>query len=239
MVFNTKGLINTMSVAENYKRTVENIANTAIKCGRNPNEIELIAVTKFVDIERISQACDAGAKSVGENRVQEYLQKADFFKSRNLNADIIGRLQTNKVKYIVGNVRYIQSVDRLGLAEEINRLALLKGVVQNVLVEVNIGEEEQKGGIAANMLEDFLGELSAMQGVCVKGLMCIPPAVSESEAVSYFAKMKKLFDDTAAKKLSGIEMKELSMGMSGDYMAAVCEGATMVRVGSAIFGARI
>lgn len=227
-----------MTVADNYRAVCDKIIETALRCGRKAQDVELIAVTKFVDTERIEQAVIAGAGSVGENRVQEYLQKADFFRSRKLNADIIGRLQTNKVKYIVGDVRYIQSVDRLSLAEEINRLALKKNVVQDVLVEVNIGEEAQKGGISTLELKDFLYEVSAMQGVCVKGLMCIPPASDESEAQAYFARMRRLFEDVADEKIEGVHMQELSMGMSGDYMAAIKEGATMVRVGSAIFGTR-
>lgn len=225
-------------VATNFRRVKDNISEAAISCGRRPEDSELIAVTKFVDEERILAAVQAGARSVGENRVQEYLKKAELFKSNNLNADIIGRLQTNKVKYIVGDVRLIQSVDRLSLAQEIDRIAKARNCVQNILVEVNIGDEEQKGGIAVSKLKDFLYEVSAMQGVCVKGLMCIPPAVGEDEARGYFARMKKLFDETSAEKISGVFMEELSMGMSGDYMAAVKEGATMVRVGSAIFGAR-
>lgn len=227
-----------MTVADNFRFVLDNIAKAAEDVGQNPSDIELIAVTKFVDTDRILQAVHAGAVSVGENRVQEFLQKEEFFRSHNLNTDIIGRLQTNKVKYIVGKVRYIQSVDRMSLATEISRLAIARNTVQNTLVEVNIGDEAQKGGIAPAELKDFLYELSAMQGVCVKGLMCIPPAVSEVEARNYFAKMKKLFDDIRAANISGVEMKELSMGMSGDYMAAVREGATMVRVGSAIFGSR-
>ncbi len=226
------------TVAVNFRRVRDNVSEAALASGRRPEDIELIAVTKFVDEERILAAVCAGARSVGENRVQEYLKKAELFKSKNLNVDIIGRLQTNKAKYIVGNVRLIQSVDRLPLAQEIDKIAKARNCVQNILVEVNIGDEEQKGGIAVLKLKDFLYEVSAMQGVRVKGLMCIPPAVGEDEARGYFAKMKKLFDEIAAERISGVFMEELSMGMSGDYMAAVKEGATMVRVGSAIFGAR-
>ena len=228
-----------MSIADNCTKVLDNIANAAIASGRRPEDVELIAVTKFTDTERIAEAVNTGAVShVGENRVQEYLQKADFFKEMGVTCDIIGRLQTNKVKYIVGNVRYIQSVDRLSLAQEISKHAVKKGIVQDVLIEVNIGDEEQKGGIAVSELRAFLYELSAMQGVCVKGLMCIPPAVSEAEAEGYFIKMRELFNSIKGENIPGIEMKELSMGMSGDYMAAVRQGATMVRVGSAIFGAR-
>lgn len=227
-----------MNIADNYKKVQDNIAEAAVKAGRNPSDTELIAVTKFVDTDRIAQALQAGAAHVGENRVQEYLQKADFFREHNVTCDIIGRLQTNKVKYIVGNVRYIQSVDRLSLAQEISKIAVQRNVTQDVLIEVNIGNEEQKGGAAVAELRDLLYELSEMQGVCVKGLMCIPPAVCESEAEVYFAKMRELFNDIKSENIPNIIMQELSMGMSGDYMAAVRQGATKVRVGSAIFGSR-
>ena len=227
-----------VNVSENYKRIRDIVLDTTVKAGRKEEEVELIAVTKYVDLDRIEQAINAGAKSVGENKVQEYLKKAAFFREHNINADIIGQLQTNKVKYITGEVRYIQSVDRLPLANEINKHACAKNLVQNVLVEVNIGNEKNKGGIAQEDLYELLCEISQLKGISVKGLMCIPPAVSEKEARAYFAKMKKIFDDIASKKIDNIQMKQLSMGMSSDFVAAIKEGATMVRVGSAIFGAR-
>ncbi|MBQ9950106.1 MAG: YggS family pyridoxal phosphate-dependent enzyme [Clostridia bacterium] len=227
-----------MGVAENYLRVRDDIANTALAVGRRADDVELLAVTKFVDTERIMQAVQAGASHAGENRVQEYVSKAEFFQENGVTCDIIGRLQTNKLKYVTGKVRYIQSVDRLPVAEEINRLAVKLDTVQNILVEVNIGQEEQKGGIMVPQLRDFLYQLSAMQGVCVKGLMCIPPAVSEKEAQGYFSKMRKLFDDISSENIENVKMEQLSMGMSGDYKAAIREGATIVRVGSAIFGQR-
>lgn len=227
-----------MDVAENYRRIMAEIDETAQKCGRQPREIELLAVTKFVDTDRIAAAIGAGARAAGENRVQEYLQKAEFFRERGVTCDIIGRLQTNKVKYVAGEVRLIQSVDRAELAGEISRICVKRGRTQDVLIEVNIGEEEQKGGVPVGSLRELLDKISVMPAVFVKGLMCIPPALSEDEAEPYFAKMRELFESIATEERDKVEMRELSMGMSGDFKAAVRQGATIVRVGSGIFGAR-
>ena len=227
-----------MSIKDNCDRVRENIASAAIKCGRKPEDVELIAVTKFVDTDRIYEAVAAGIGSVGENRPQELVEKLDFFNENELNVHLIGQLQTNKVKYVIGKVRLIQSVDRLALAQTISRLACANDLVQDVLIEVNIGSEEQKGGIGVMELPDFLSEISLMPGIHVKGLMCIPPAVEEEEARGYFAAMRKLFDRIGCSDIPNVDMEQLSMGMSGDYMAAVSEGATMVRVGTALFGAR-
>lgn len=227
-----------MSVYDNYCAVRDSITEAAIAAGRDPNEVRLIGVTKFHPIEDIEPAVAAGLTSVGENRVQELLEKLDYFNSAGLDVNLIGQLQTNKVKYVIGKIGMIQSMDRLELAKEVDKRARAASLVQNVLVEVNIGDEEQKGGILAEQLPDFLEMLSGMPGIRVKGLMCIPPAVGEQEARGYFAKMRKLFFDMKAKQLPNIGMEQLSMGMSGDYKAAILEGATMVRVGTAIFGAR-
>ena len=175
---------------------------------------------------------------MGENRVQELTGKLEFFRARGAEVNLIGQLQTNKVKYIIGKVDMIQSVDRLALAQEIDRLAARAGVVQVVMIEVNIGGEAQKGGIGPDELPGFLEMISAMNGIRVKGLMCIPPAVGEDGARPYFAKMRALFETLGSNQLPNVSMEQLSMGMSGDYMAAIAEGATMIRVGTALFGAR-
>ncbi|MBQ3201142.1 MAG: YggS family pyridoxal phosphate-dependent enzyme [Clostridia bacterium] len=227
-----------MSIRDNYLTIRENMETAAARAGRSADEVKLIAVTKFVEVERIAEAIDCGADTVGENRVQELTGKLDFFRSRGVNVNLIGQLQTNKVKYIVGKVDMIQSVDRLALAQEIDRLAVKNGVVQDVMIEVNIGEEAQKGGIAPQDLPGFLEMVSAMNGIRVKGLMCIPPAVGEEEVRPYFARMRTLFETLKVKDLPNVSMEQLSMGMSGDYMAAIAEGATMIRVGTALFGAR-
>ncbi len=227
-----------MSIAENYIRVIDNIVSACIEAGRRPEDVKLIAVTKYVDTQRIAEAVAAGVTRVGENRVQEYRDKQAFFKENGLSVHLIGQLQTNKVKYVVGNGVLIQSLDRIELAKEISRIAVNKGVIQDTLVEVNIGGEAQKGGIAPEGLIPFLELVSAMPNICVKGLMCVPPAVGQDEARAYFAAMRRLFEDIRSRNIPAVDMLELSMGMSGDYKAAVLEGATMVRVGTGIFGAR-
>jgi len=227
-----------MSIRDNYLTIRENMEIAALRAGRSVDDVKLIAVTKFVEEARIAEAIDCGADTVGENRVRVLTGKLDLFRSRGVSVNLIGQLQTNKVKYIIGKVDMIQSVDRLALAEEIDRLAVKNDVVQDVMIEVNIGEEAQKGGIAPNDLPGFLEMVSAMNGIRVKGLMCIPPAVGEEEVRPYFARMRTLFETLKTKDLPNVSMEQLSMGMSGDYMAAIAEGATMIRVGTALFGAR-
>ena len=227
-----------MPIRENYLRIMENVQSAAVKAGRNPADIRLIAVTKFVDIERIREAAACGVRSVGENRVQEWQGKSAFFTQNGLASHLIGQLQSNKVKYVTGQVELIQSVDRLSLAKEIDRQAALRGVKQDVLVEVNIGGEAQKGGVLPLELPGLFEEISALPSVCVKGLMCVPPAVGPEEAQRYFAQMRELFMKHSTGRYPNVFMQQLSMGMSGDYMAAIAEGATMVRIGTALFGAR-
>ena len=227
-----------MSVRENYLEIEEGICEAAKSASRRREEITLLAVTKFVEWERIAEALDCGINSAGESRVQELTAKLPNFMERNVELHLIGQLQTNKVKYIIGKVKTIQSLDRFELAEEISRLAEKNGVVQDALVEVNIGEEEQKGGICPLELPEFLSKVSALPGVRVKGLMCIPPAVGEEDARPYFAGMRELFEKMGGLGLPNVSMETLSMGMSGDYRAAIAEGSTMVRIGTALFGAR-
>ncbi len=227
-----------MSIRDNYLRIMEGIHSAAAEAGRDPGEVCLLAVTKFVDEARIAQALDCGVTNCGENRAQELAAKLPFFQSRGAELHLIGQLQTNKVKYVIGNVKTIQSVDRPELAAEISRLAVKRGLTQSVLVEVNIGGEAQKGGVPPEGLEEFILTIAAMPGLRVEGLMCVPPAVGEEEARAYFARMRRLFEDMAGKGLPNASMNTLSMGMSGDYRAAIAEGSTMVRIGSALFGAR-
>lgn len=225
-------------VRSNYLHICEGIGEAEYKSGRPAGSVRLIGVTKFVETERILPAIEAGLTDVGENRAQELVDKFDFFTQCGVARHFIGTLQTNKVKYLMGRADLIQSVDREPLVAEINRHAAKAGLVQRILIEVNIGNEEQKAGIAPAALRTLLESISALPNIQVEGLMCIPPAGSEDEARPYFARMNELFLEMKALKIPNIDMKELSMGMSGDYKAAVAEGATMVRVGSAIFGAR-
>lgn len=227
-----------MSIRDNYLAIMDNIASACASSGRGLDEVKLIAVSKFMPIEKIDEAVQAGVKSVGENRAQELRDKLPFFVEKGLDVHLIGQLQTNKVKYAVGNVALIQSVDRIELAKEISRIAVQRNVVQNVLIEVNVGDESQKGGVPKDELLPLLEVISAMPNIGVKGLMCIPPAVGEDEVRRYFAAMKRLFDDLSKTELPNVEMQQLSMGMSGDYKSAIMEGATMVRVGRSLFGDR-
>ncbi|MBQ4429297.1 MAG: YggS family pyridoxal phosphate-dependent enzyme [Clostridia bacterium] len=223
---------------KHFQEIMNGIAEAADRAGRSAGEIRLVGATKFKSPEQIRPVIEAGLCEVGENRAQEFNEKYDFFMECGVKTHFIGALQTNKAKYLVGRAALIQSVDRLELAAEINRLAMRKSLVQPILIEVNIGGEEQKSGIAPNELRELLSVVSEMPGVCVNGLMCVPPAVSEDEARGYFARMRELFLQIRDENIPNIVMKELSMGMSGDYKAAILEGSTMVRIGSALFGAR-
>lgn len=228
-----------MSIRENYIEICRNIADAAKRAGRRAEDITVIAVSKFVDEERIRQAHEAGANTFGESRAQELAEKMPMFEEFGADVHFIGQLQSNKVKYVIGRVKTIQSVDRIELANEISRLAQRKNIVQSVLVEVNIGSEPQKGGAEPDRLNEFLSSISRLPGIRVDGLMCIPPAVGEGDARRYFAGMRELFEKAKGYELPNVFMNTLSMGMSGDYRAAVAEGATMVRVGRALFGERI
>lgn len=203
--------------------------------------VTLLAVTKTVPLERINIAItEGGVRYIGENRVQELLQKYDGLAFRDqLHIHLIGRLQTNKVKYIIDKVELIQSVDSYRLVDEIQKQAAKIGKVQDILIEVNIGDEESKGGITPSELPAMLRYLEGCPNVRWKGLMCIPPiSDNEDELSLYFNNMKKLLVDNVDKKLDNIDNYILSMGMSGDYEVAMNAGSTMIRVGSALFGAR-
>ena len=223
---------------ENLERIRESIAEAEQRYGRAAGSVALVGVTKFKSGEEILPALRAGLADVGENRAQEFNEKFELFTSFGVRKHFIGALQLNKVKYLVGRADLIQSVDRPELAREINRLALIRGVVQPILIEINIGGEQQKSGAAPDALGELLQAITSMPGILVKGLMCVPPAGSEDEARPYFARMRELFERMRSFEGGNVRFEELSMGMSGDYRAAIAEGATMVRIGSAIFGPR-
>ena len=227
-----------LDTARRVEIVKSNIAEAASKAGRDASEVRLVAVTKFVEPERILPAFAAGVAEVGENRAQELVDKYDFFKANGQRVHFIGQLQLNKVKYLVGRAELIQSADRFEAFAEISRIAASRGVRQDTLVEVNIGEEPQKGGIAPNDLRELYKRISDLPNVCVKGLMCIPPAAEGEAARDYFKHMRELFSAGEGLDIPNVSMEILSMGMSGDYTVAIEEGATMVRIGSAIFGAR-
>lgn len=227
------------SVEENYKRVLENVKESAVKAGRSESDVRLMCVTKTVEPAYINKAIELGADLIGENRVQEYLGKRDELNLNGVERHLIGHLQTNKVKQIVGEVDMIESVSSVKLAKEISKVSLQKGIVTNCLVEVNVGKEESKSGIYLEELEETLCEIAQLPAIKIKGLMTIPPICeTPDEARRYFAMLRQSFIDIKDKKTDNIDMEILSMGMSGDYEVAVAEGSNIVRVGSAIFGAR-
>lgn len=228
-----------MSITENVASVREKIARAAIRSGRRPEEILLVAATKMNDAERVKEAVAAGIDAAGENRVQELLEKYEQGAYEGVPLHFIGTLQTNKVKYLIGKVAMIESVGSLKCLAEISRCAKKQNLVQEVLIEVNIGGEASKSGIPAEDLAAFLKEASLFDHVYIRGLMTIPPVLKEkAEQSQIFCKMKQLFVDMSAKKYDNISMDFLSMGMSGDYEEAILCGANIVRVGKGIFGAR-
>ncbi len=228
-----------MSIADNVKQVKENIAAAAIRCGRSPDEIKLVAATKMNDADRVREAIAAGVDICGENRVQELTEKLGQGAYEGCPLHFIGHLQKNKVKYIVGKVELIHSVDSVELAEVISKKAQSLGIVQDILLEVNIGGEEAKSGFAPEELDAAMPALANLSGIRVLGLMAIPPICENSEENrAYFRRMKQLFIDIERKKYDNNYMTFLSMGMSADYEVAIEEGANLVRVGTGIFGAR-
>ena len=225
-------------VKENLKEVEENIVQACKRAGRDREEVTLIAVSKTKPVAMIEEAIDYGMKNFGENKVQEMTEKMDTI-SEKLNWHLIGHLQRNKVKYIVDRVYLIHSVDSLRLAQQIDEEAKKKDVVCNVLIEVNIANEESKFGVSKEELKNLLDEIKNLTNIQVKGLMTIAPFVDDPEDNrKYFREMHKLFVDMSHENADNIKMEILSMGMTGDYQVAIEEGATMVRVGTGIFGER-
>ena len=205
--------------------------------GRYPPP-RILAVTKTHPAEMILPLADLGVLEIGENRVQEIREKVPLLEGK-FAVHLIGRLQTNKVKYIMKDVVMIQSLDRMELAHEINRQALKHGIVMPVLVQVSPAGEEQKGGIAPDLLRPFLKDIVHLPGLHVRGLMAVMPNLGPTpELDALFRNMRSLFEQIREEAIPGIDMDELSMGMSGDYLCAARHGATMVRIGSALFGPR-
>ena len=212
----------------NYRMIDERIAEAAEKSGRRREDITFLAATKTVDAAAINHAISLGLDHIGENRVQELLSKYEQYDLEHASLQFIGHLQSNKVRQIVDKVDLIQSVDSLKLASEISAQSIKRGKVTDILVEVNIGN-----------LEELLAQLAPLEGISVKGLMTIPPICENTHKIQkYFNIMHKLFIDISSKKLDNVSMTILSMGMSADYYEAILEGANMVRIGSALFGAR-
>lgn len=229
-----------MSIEENVKQVRERIAAAALAAGRRPEDILLVAATKTNGADKVRQAIAAGVDICGENRVQEMLEKNAQGAYEGAPLHFIGHLQKNKVKQVVGLAELIHGADSLELIRVIDRTAAAKGLTQELLLEVNIGAEASKSGFAPEEIPAALAEIAKMDHVRVRGLMAIPPVcASGEENRPYFAQMEKLFIDNGQKKYDNVRMDFLSMGMSGDFEEAIAFGANMVRVGTAIFGARV
>jgi pyridoxal phosphate enzyme (YggS family) len=227
-----------MSISENLAEIHRRIRTAAESVGRNPDDIRLVAVSKTRPAADISEACAAGQLLFGENYVQEFAAKAAEVPEP-VEWHFIGHLQSNKVKYIAGKVALIHSVDRLALAEEIDRQWGRLGSVCTILVQVNISGEASKSGTTGAGALQLVRACAQLPNVRVRGLMTMPPFFDDPEAARpCFAELRRVSQAIAAEHIAGVEMRELSMGMSGDFEAAIQEGATLVRVGTAIFGSR-
>ncbi len=228
------------AIDENLKYIAEEIAEAALKSGRKSEDISLMAVTKTVESKFINYAVDKGIGLIGENKVQEFLMKEPELNLSKCKAHLIGHLQSNKVKKIVGKVDTIQSVDSVAIAREIGKRSVEAGVNTKILLEVNVGNEESKFGFSPDEVFERACEISEINGIVIDGLMCVAPICEkDAEIRRIFSNMRRLFIDIEGKKRDNINMNVLSMGMSGDYKNAILEGANLVRIGSAIFGSRI
>ncbi len=228
-----------MSIVENVARIRAEMEAAALAAGRDPGSIQLCAATKMNDADAVRQAIAAGVDCCGENRAQELTAKLAQNAYAGAPVHFIGHLQTNKVRQVVGKVDLIQSVDSERLLSAIDREASRQGICQAVLLEVNIGAEDSKSGFAPEQILPLLEKSGEFSNVCIKGLMAIPPISRESgENIKFFQKMFQLTVDIRRKKYDNVMVDCLSMGMSGDYADAIACGSTMIRVGTAIFGAR-
>ena len=225
-------------VAENYRYVLKKVEEACARSGRDPKDVTLIAVSKTKPIEMIEEAMEAGARVFGENKVQELCDKYEQL-PKDLHWHLICHLQRNKVKYIVDKAELIHSVDSLKLAEEISKEALKKNVEVNILIEVNVAEEESKFGVSVEETLALVEEIAKLPGIHIQGLMTIAPYTTDPEENRpVFRTLKKLAVDIKKKNIDNVCMDVLSMGMTGDYQVAVEEGATLVRVGTGIFGER-
>ena len=225
-------------IRENIEHVENTIDEACRQSGRNRSEVTLIAVSKTKPVPMLQEIYDENIRDFGENKVQELVEKYDEL-PQDIKWHMIGHLQRNKVKYVVGRAALIHSVDSVRLAEAIDQEAEKKGIVMPVLVEVNVASEESKFGVRVEECADFIENIAKMEHISVEGLMTIAPFVENAEDNrKYFAKLRELSVDISAKNIDNVNMRDLSMGMTGDYEVAIEEGATMVRVGTGIFGER-
>ena len=229
-----------MSIEENVEKVLEEIAAAARAAGREPGEVVLCAATKMNDAQAVRRAIAAGVRICGENRVQELTAKLADDAYAGAQVHFIGHLQTNKVKQVVGKVDLIQSVDSEHLLAAISREAQKQGLCQDILLEVNIGEEAAKSGFAEEDILPLVDRIDSFSNIRLRGLMAIPPiSRNPGDNLKFFLKMRQIYVDIRAKKNDNVQVDCFSMGMSGDYPEAILEGATLIRVGSAIFGQRV
>lgn len=225
-------------ILENYQRVEGRVAAACARAGRDRSEVTLIAVSKTKPVEDIQALIDYGVTNFGENKVQEMCAKEEALQ-KGLSWHMIGHLQRNKVKYLMGKTCLIHSVDSLRLAQEIQKEAAKAGIICPVLMEINIGNEESKGGIEIDEAETLARQIAEMPNLKLKGLMCIAPFVDDPEENrDHFRRMRAKRDELVALQIPATDIRELSMGMTGDFEVAIEEGATLVRVGTAIFGER-
>ncbi|MBN2516137.1 MAG: YggS family pyridoxal phosphate-dependent enzyme [Deltaproteobacteria bacterium] len=227
------------TIRENIEKIRENIAEAAVRAGRNVSDIRLMGVTKTVDDARIMEAIEAGIDIIGENYVQEGKRKIEKM-GKTLEWHMIGHLQSNKSKYAIKLFDLIHSVDRMSLARELDKRSGNAGLKTKILVEVNVSGEETKSGVRKENALSLIKEIAGLRNLAVQGLMTMPPWFDNQEdARPFFVALRELRDRIIEEDLPDVVMKELSMGMSGDYRVAVEEGATIVRIGTAIFGERV
>ena len=229
----SENVLSEREVKQNVQHIMEEVRQAALAAGRNPEEVQVMAVTKTVDPVLVNAAIEQGITLLGENKAQELCSKYDSYHKEGVSIHFIGHLQTNKVKQIVDKVCMIESVDSIKLAKEIDKHCAAIDKVMDVLIEVNIGREENKTGIFPENLPELLEEISKLEHVHVCGMMTIPPVCENKEEVS-----RQLFIDIKQKKYDNINMEILSMGMSADYQSAVSYGSNIVRIGTAMFGKR-
>ena len=227
------------SIKDNIAEINRRIEAAAVKSGRTREDVTFIVVSKTIDVPRIKEAVEAGEINLGENKVQEIMDKYEYM-GDGVKWHLIGHLQTNKVKYIIDKVELIHSVDSVKLAEEITKRAVQKGIDARILLEINIAGEESKFGLKPEDTEHVVREIAKLSNISIKGLMTVAPFVENSEENRiYFRRMKELLVDINSKNIDNVNMDTLSMGMTGDYEVAVEEGATMVRIGTGVFGPRL
>jgi len=228
-----------MSIREQLADISRRIVRAAETAGVEPDSIHLVGASKMNDASRVREAIGAGLKICGENRVQEMLEKNAQGAYEGAELHFIGHLQKNKVKNVVGLATLIHSVDSVALMEQIEKCAAKQGIVQDILLEINIGREANKSGVLPEAAEELAASAADLEGLCLKGIMSIPPRMeNKGQIYNYFDELCKIYVDIGAKKYDNTDMCVLSMGMTADFEAAILAGATMVRIGSALFGAR-